>query len=216
MSIQYDRYVQALRHNWWIILLALAIALGVALGRASLATPVYSTNSTYIISPAAAIEDSADFLRGLNTLDQESVALTYAEIMVANRIKLAAADAIDMDEDTASLYAVEAIQLPDSNVLRLTVSGPSAGKVTELANGIGAQAIDFGQELYPIYEIQVLDRAPVPSSPISPTPARDAAFAAVVGIGLGLLIAVFADDLRTLIRSGVVETPVQNEGVEAS
>ena len=215
MSIQYDRYLQALRQNWWIIILATVVAVGLALARASLTPAVYRTNATYIISPTP-LENNDDILRGLNTLNQETVALTYVEIMLSTRIFVAAAEQIGDEASEYGSYQVDAIQLPDSNVLRLTVSGPGAATSQALANAIGEETILFGKNLFPIYEIQILDAAPVPDSPSSPTPGRDALLAAVVGFGAGILVALFATDLRELLRSGVIEPSADDEVAESN
>jgi diguanylate cyclase (GGDEF)-like protein len=72
-----------------------------------------------------------------------------------------------------------------------------------LANGIGQKAIDFIRNLYVIYNIEFLDQALVPTIPIQPKPVQNAGLALLVGIVVGVGLAIFRDQLSsTLDRLG--------------
>jgi diguanylate cyclase (GGDEF)-like protein len=89
--------------------------------------------------------------------------------------------------------------LPDANIIRFSVQGPDPKVAATLANGIGQNAIDFIGNLYVIYNIQFLDQALAPTEPIAPKPVQNAGLALLVGIVIGVGLAIFRDQLSSTI-----------------
>ncbi len=86
--------------------------------------------------------------------------------------------------------------LPDSNVMEVYVSGPDAEITAQWANGVARTGIDYMKNLYQVYEINILDAAVVPTEPISPRPVRDLTLGAVLGLLVGVILAILRDQLR--------------------
>jgi succinoglycan biosynthesis transport protein ExoP len=171
-------YFRMLQRNWWLILLTAMVALTVSLTISYLATPQFSAVARFIIVPSSSLTSGADVVRSLDTLDRRSVVATYAEVMNSSRILENASNFLNLDAATILKdYSIQAVDLPDSSVLELTVSGPNPQLAAQLANAIGFQSITFTRSLNLIYELNILDTADPPELPFSPEPMRDGAVA---------------------------------------
>lgn len=190
-------YLQMLQKNWWFIILTALIALTTSLTLSYISIPQYSSVARFIIVPSGTLTDGADVVRSLDTLDRRSVVATYAEVMNSSRIFEGAASFLGVDSlELAKSYTVTAVDLPDSSVLELTVSGPDPLLASQLANAIGIQSISFTRSLNLIYELNILDTAVPAEVPFSPVPLRDAMVATALGFMGGVILAVLGEQIR--------------------
>ena len=195
-------YFRMLQRNWWLILLTAIVALTVSLTISYLATPQFSAVARFIIVPSSSLTSGADVVRSLDTLDRRSVVATYAEVMNSSRILENAANFLNLDAATILKdYSIQAVDLPDSSVLELTVSGPNPQLAAQLANAIGFQSITFTRSLNLIYELNFLDTAVAPELPFSPEPLRDGAVAVFLGLAVGAILAVVSEQIRVPIEA---------------
>ena len=196
-------YLQMLLRSWWIIALAALVALTASLGASYLAVPQYQATARFIINPSAAITASADVVRSLDTLDRPSVAATYVEVMNSQRIFADSVTALNINpaDPSLSAYAVQAVVLPSSSVLQLSVSGPNPDVAAELANMIGNQSINYAKRVNSVYSMEFLDSATPDPTPVSPLPLRDAGLALVLGVFGGAVLAILSEQIRMPIES---------------
>lgn len=205
-------YFRMLLRNWWLILLTAVVALAVSLTISYLAIPQFNAVARFIIVPSSSLTSGADVVRSLDTLDRRSVVATYAEVMNSSRILENAANFLNLDA-TAILkdYSIRAVDLPDSSVLELTVSGPNPQLAAQLANAIGFQSITFTRSLNLIYELNFLDTAIPPELPFSPEPLRDGAVAVFLGLAVGAILAVLSEQIRVPIEAYRQRLRIDNE-----
>lgn len=196
--MQIDFLVQLLKRSWWIIAVCGLMAANIALLLAYQQTPLYQTQARYLVSPGIAIEDNRDLLNSFFPLDGRALTVSYAEILQSDSIFAAAAGELQMDGETLSNYQKSAVVLPESNVLQLTVSGPDPETTAKLVNTTGQISIEYFQQLYTVYEVNILDPASIPDTPYSPTPLRDGAIAGFIGIAVGFAIAYGREILISL------------------
>ena len=195
-------YFRMLQKNWWLILLTAMTALTVSLAISYAAVPQYRSVARFIIIPSSTLTSGADVVRSLDTLDRRSVVATYAEVMNSSRILEGSADFLGLDAtEIIKDYSIQAVDLPDSSVLELTVSGPNPALAAQLANAIGLQSITFTRSLNLIYELNFLDTAIPAELPFSPEPLRDGLVALVLGTALGGFLAVVSEQIRVPIES---------------
>ena len=193
-------YFQMLQKNWWFVLLTTLIAFVASLILSYISIPQYSSVARFIIIPSASLTSGADVVRSLDTLDRRSVVATYAEVMNSSRIFESASEFIGDDPLVLIKdYKVQAVDLPDSSVLELTVSGPNPVLAAKLANAIGYQAISFTRSLNLIYDLNFLDTALPAELPFSPVPLRDGAVALALGLMAGVILAVLSEQIRVPI-----------------
>ena len=195
-------YFRMLQKNWWLILLTAMTALTVSLAISYAAVPQYRSIARFIIIPSSTLTSGADVVRSLDTLDRRSVVATYAEVMNSSRILEGSADFLGLDANTIIKdYTIQSVDLPDSSVLELTVSGPNPELAAQLANAIGFQSITFTRSLNLIYELNFLDTAIPAELPFSPEPLRDGLVALLLGVGIGGVLAVLSEQIRVPIEA---------------
>ena len=191
-----------LQRSWWIIIITTLATVIAALVASYLTPPTYRATSRFIVSPSPSlITGGNNLLNSLSTLDKRSIITTYAEILNSQRIYTETINLLQLNEANLANYSYSAVALPDANIIEFSVLGPDRETVYTLANGIGQHAVEYVHSLYPVYDLSVLDPAVPPTSPVSPQPLRSAGVALVVGLALGIVLAL----LRELIR-----TPIEN------
>jgi diguanylate cyclase (GGDEF)-like protein len=203
-------YFQMLRRGWWIILLTTLVALAVTLGFTYIMVPQYEAVARFIISPGSVLITGGDVVRGLDTLDRQSVITTYAEVMNSNRIYTDALTSLQLRGSPMKEYTYGVEVLPNTSVLELRVTGPDAQLVTSLANALGNQTILFTRSLNQVYTVDFLDRAVVPNEPISPKPLLNAGLAIALGLIGGAALAILNEQLRIPIETLVRRFQVDN------
>lgn len=193
-------YFRMLQKNWWFVLLTALLALTTSLAISYVSIPQYNSVARFIIVPSASLTEGADVVRSLDTLDRRSVVATYAEVMNSSRIFESASEFIGANPlALVKDYTVQAVDLPDSSVLELTVTGPDPVLAAQLANAIGYQSISFTRGLNLIYELNFLDTAVPAELPFSPVPLRDGVVAMAIGVMAGVLLAVLGEQIRVPI-----------------
>lgn len=186
--------IQIGRRNWWIMALTAGTALLISIVLSTLTEPTYQTSARFIISPNRELDDH-DIINSLEALDKRSVVVTYAEVLRSNRILGAALREVDVAAATLVDYELTAVVLPETNVLELTVIGPDPAQTAALANAVGEKAIEYMSRLYPIHQVDFLDRAPEPKLPFAPQPVKNAILSLALGLGLGGLLVIVRERL---------------------
>jgi diguanylate cyclase (GGDEF)-like protein len=194
-------YLRMLQTGWWVMVLAALSALNIALVSNYMAVPQYRASAKFIVSPNASVGTGRDVVSSLGTLDRSSVVATYAEVLGSNSLFEETGLALHVDRNELGQYSRKAVVLPGASVLVLSVSGPNPQLAALLANSLGQRAIDYGQELIQVYDVQFLDKATVPSEPFSPQPARDAGLALALGLIGGGLLAILREQVRTPLEA---------------
>lgn len=196
-------YFHMLRRSWWIIVITMLGAVIAALVVSYLTPPTYQATSRFIVSPNPSLmtDGSNSMLSGLSTLDKRSIVTTYAEILNSQRIHGDTVKLLQINPEDLKDYRFRAVPLPDANIIEFSVQGPNRDTVYVLANGIAQHAVEYIRSLYQVYDLNVLDPVSMPSLPISPQPVRDSAVALVVGLALGVILALVRELMRTPIEN---------------
>jgi capsular polysaccharide biosynthesis protein len=204
-------YIQMLRKGWWLIALAMLIAISASFFISYMVTPMYKAVASFIITPSANLGTGRDAVSGLNTLDNRSVIATYAEIMNSARIYKEALDSLKVSPGVLKEYSVSSVVLPDSSVLELTVTGPNPEATAHIANAIGLQSIIYTRSYNAVFDMNFLDKATPPSSPYSPQPLRDAGLAAVIGAVFGAILAILSEQIQTPLEAYRQRNRIDNQ-----
>lgn len=195
-------YFRMLQRSWWIIAITALVAVMATLVASLLTTPTFRAVSRYIVSPNPAIvTGESNVLDSIGLLDKRSIITTYSEILNSPSIYRATLDSLNLTEAQVKDYGYLAVVLTDTNIIEFSVEGPDPAKTALLANNIGEHAVAYIQGLYPVYNLSQLDKAIVPAQPISPLPLRDAAVALVVGLALGVALALIRELLNAPIEN---------------
>lgn len=209
MNAQFVHYRDLLKSYWWIVALTTLGALSVSFFVSYASTPAYETQARFLVSPAQFLEDERDMIDSLETLDKRSTVATYAEVMGSTTILEAAGERLAVDSESLDNYSISTSILPEASIIELRITGRHPQLVAVLANTLGEQGIDYIRDKYRIYDINFLDRAQVPERPASPQPVRDAALAALLGLGIGVVAILLWDQLGVQPESEEVKLPMQ-------
>lgn len=194
-------YLNMLKKGWWIILLTSLIALNVAFISAYFTEPTYQANAKFIISPNPTVVNEYDVVNSLEALDKRSTVATYGEFLNSRRVYMNALETIGLDPAETDEYSIAVVVLPEANILELSVTGPNPQLVATIANTIGSLTIDAVSRLYRAYDVSFLDRATVPTVPISPQPVRDASLALALGLIAGVALAILSEQINVPIET---------------
>jgi capsular polysaccharide biosynthesis protein len=194
--MEFRLYFQILRRGWWIITLTILVALVIALGASYLVAPRYRAVVRFIVTPGTDLADRYQVLTSLNTLDNQVITLTYAEVMNSDRIYAEALSFLQLQPTDLEEYTYEAVVVSGTSVLELTVSGPNPQMVASLANAIGYRTINFVRQLNQVYNFDFLDIPVPPDEPYSPNPLLNGGLAIVLGLIGGIVLTVLNEQLR--------------------
>jgi len=208
------QYLRMLRRGWWVIALSTLAAFNLALTLAYLETPQYRTSARFLLSPTANLPEYRDFMSAMNPLDDATLTATYAEILQSNYIFSRALTALRVEPDRVSDYNHQAVVLPQSNVLELSVTGSDPELIADIANMVGYQSVAYIEDVYPIFDLRVLDEAAAPSSPFTPNPKRDAMISAILGFALGVGILLAATKIQLVLES-INETAAEEDAQDS-
>lgn len=189
-------YLQILRRGWWIIILTILVALLTALGVSYFGTPKYRVVSRFIVTPGTVLTDRYQVLTSLNTLDNQVITATFAEVMNSDRIYTEALSFLQLQPVDLEDYTYKAVVVSNTSVLELTVTGPDPEMVASLANAIGYRTINFVRQLNQVYNFDFLDIPAPPSEPYSPNPLLNGILAIVLGLIGGVVLTVLSEQLR--------------------
>jgi diguanylate cyclase (GGDEF)-like protein len=197
-------YFRMLQRGWWLIVLVALIALFASLTVSYITAPQYKATARFIITPGSLLTSEGDpqtVIAGLETLDLPSVVATYTEVMNSQKILAEALNSLGIKNFVPKEYTILAVVLPESSVLELNVTGPDPVLISNMANAIGYQAILFTRSINRIYELNFLDQAVVPETPISPKPLRDAGLSLLLGLAGGAVLAILSEQIRVPLEA---------------
>ncbi|MGD8457121.1 MAG: diguanylate cyclase [Anaerolineales bacterium] len=195
-------FFQTLIRGWWIILLTVLFALAASLGASYMIAPQFEAISRFILSPSSLSAYPAEelnpntLLQSIDTINNQMVVNTYAEVMRSNLTYVNALELLQLQTDDLMDYSYAVVVLPNSSVLELSVEGPDPEITAKLANSIGYETIAYTRGLNQLFNLDFLDTALPPTEPIRPQPLRDAFLAGVFGLIGGGILAVLNDQLR--------------------
>ena len=197
--MEINLYLQTLKRGWWIVVLTMLVALNGALLFSYLTPPIYEATSRFVVSPNAEMyESSWDVVSSLDTLDRRSIINTYKELLASPSVYRDNADIQAIGADIVeNQYSISAVVIPDTNILKLTVNGPDPALVLEITKAVGAQALGYINNLYPVYNFNLFDEPSINTEPIYPQPVQNAGLALLVGGIVGLSLAFAREQMGT-------------------
>jgi len=128
--------------------------------------------------------DPSDLINSQDTLaGRSSVVATYCNILDSRSLSETASQALRVPASLLEHYTVNCAILPNSNVMQLTIEGPSPDLVTDLANAIGDAGKAYISTSQEVYELRTLDAATLNIDPVSPDHMIDM----LLGIGISMM-----------------------------
>lgn len=198
-----------------VVITALAVVSG-AVVYTLLTTPLYMASTRLFLSTT--VGASANDLYQGNRLSQERV-LSYTELLKGRTLAQRTVDKLQLDMTADELSAkVTASAKPDTVLIDVKVIDDSPVKARDVANALSDEFVDMVRELEtpkpgatPDARVIVEQRAIIPTKPVVPNPTRNIGIGAVLGLMMGIGLAILRDVLDNTVNDR--ETLEQLTGV---
>lgn len=149
--------VDAFRRSWWLIVV-LALAVGTAAVLLSASAPDSARASArLIVAPITSGGDAYSVSDSVRILTEPGVIGTLAEIVEAPTTLIDAGADNHVPPDELEDYTFEAEEVPGATVVLLHADGPDPQIAETLAAEGLTSSVNLFEELYPIFEVRVLD-----------------------------------------------------------
>jgi receptor protein-tyrosine kinase len=158
-----------------------------------------------------------------NRFSQERVG-SYAELLMGETLAQRTIDKLGLDMTAGSLQAnVSASAKPETVLIDVTVLDQSPVRARDIANTLSDEFVGMIRELEtpengttPDSRVVVEQRASIPSAPVVPKTARDIGIGLVLGLALGIGLAVIRDLLDNTVKDRKVLEEITGAGIVGS
>jgi receptor protein-tyrosine kinase len=199
-------YVKLLRNRWVTVVLTALITILVTVAYTLLQTPLYEATTRLFVSTSAGAS-ATDLYQG-SRYSQERV-LSYTQLVMGETLAQRTIDRLDLDMDAADLKEnVTAKYKPETVLIEVSVLDASPVQARDIANAMSDEFVLLARELEtpskgarPEARVVVEQRATVPEYPVVPSKKRNFSVGILMGILLGLGLAVLKDLLDNTVKS---------------
>jgi len=205
-------YLRFLLRKWWIVLPAFLIIFTSTVVFTVIQPSTFRSTATFVISPSSSFQDARSFLSGLDVLNgRDQIANTCAEVASSRMMRKQIAGALKLSPTQETSLIVESRLRAGTNVIEIAVEGNDPVLVADFANKLGEKTIDYVETLFKVYDLDLLDQATPPTSPIKPDKKLNLALGAVLGLALGVGLPFLVEYLRTPLTNMVNQGFVDSE-----
>jgi capsular polysaccharide biosynthesis protein len=191
-------YYQILRRRWWIPLLTFAIVFLATLALSSRQSDMYESRATFVIRPRSEIVLDDEFVRALDIVSRRiEINTTFAEVANSRLIRESAVRQLELPPEKQQGLAVSGRVIGGTNILQITVQSTDRVVARDFANAVGVEIVNYVQSLYDVFELQPLDEANLPASPMRSRLMLNLALGAILGLGLGISLVFTLDYLQS-------------------
>ncbi|MBG7610055.1 MAG: hypothetical protein IZT55_04230 [Anaerolineae bacterium] len=192
-------FFKTLFKHWWILLLSLLIVVVATWFWTKQQDYVYQSKATFVLRPRSAdlaVDD--DFVKALDMVSRRvEINTTFAEVSTSRLIKERAFENLGSDATKLKQFSVDAGVVGGTNVLQITVEGPTPAITQEFCSLVGIETLTYVSELYDVFELQPLDPASLSARSIRPNLTLNLFLGAVLGLALGVGAVVLVEFIRT-------------------
>lgn len=202
--LDFKQFLVVLRRRWLSVLLIMALALGVASALTFTRTPMYESKAQVLLT--VDVRNTTDSYAANLAITQR--AATYAQIAKSTELAGIIIDAGGFEmspEKLASRIAAEVVE--GTSLIELKVQDENAREAQKIANVTVSQFADYIQNLEQVTGsdntvlVKKTDEATYNPSQVSPTVLLNLVVAALIGLLLGIGLAVTRELLDRTIRT---------------
>jgi len=212
-------YIRILRKSWVLIVLLTLVAVGAASTYSILQTPEYSATAKVFVSTQST-GSTSELVQGSSFTVQR--VKTYSDLVNTPIVLLPVIGSLNLEVTSDALAKKVAASAPlDTSIIGVTVTDTNPVRAAETANAISESLTNVvadietpaGPDAVSPVKLTPAQQATVPSVPVSPNVPLNIALGALVGLALGVGIAVLRETLETRIRNQrdveqVTDTPI--------
>ncbi len=210
-------YVRVVRRRWRLITACFLVVVAVAAVVTYRTTPQYESRARLFVSTTD--RSTSDAYQG--ALFSTQRVSSYADLASGRELAGRVVHDLHLRIDPTDLTdKISATVVPDTVILEISATDPSPRRAQAIAQSAAQQLSRLVTELEtppgkanPPIKTTIIDSASLPETPVSPKPLRNLGLAAVLGLLLGLGLAVMRELLDTTVKAAadvaeVTETPV--------
>jgi receptor protein-tyrosine kinase len=194
--------LRVLRRRWSWVAVGLLLCLAGSAFLTFSATPQYASSARLYVSTAQS--NTADALQS-GLLSQQRIT-SYADLVQSQEVSKTVQEDLDLPSSPAG--SVTAVVVPSTVILEITATDPDPHHAQALAQSYANALSDTirqletpaGKTVAPI-KATIYDSASTPEEPVSPKPVRNLAIGVILGLALGVGMAILRDALDTSISS---------------
>lgn len=198
-------YLHAVRKRWRWVAGALLLAVGAAYLLNVMTTPRYASTVTFFVTTPG--RDISDAYQG--SLFSTQRVKSYAEVLTSDRLAASVAARGDLGLDAAQVRSrIGSRVVANSVLLEATTTDTSRSRSLQIAQSISTDFVTLVQSLEtppgsstPSVKVEVVSGPELNPTPVSPRPVRNYLLATLLGLVVGIAVAVFRDVLDTSVRS---------------
>lgn len=162
--------------------------------------PVYETSTTLMVNKA-----KEDINRTVETQDimlSRQLVTTYGEIAKSNVVlnKVIKDLNLEMSADELS-EKITITPVKETEIMRIIVSDTTPRVASSIANVTASVFMEEVARIMKIDNVQIIDRAEIPESPVKPNKLLNVAIAGVLGVMAGLFIAFLREYLDNTLKT---------------
>ncbi len=197
------------RRMWWVLAVFVLCVTGAGLLSALLPRTYEATAELYVsVTTAQGVDDLANGAR----FTREQMA-SFATLALTPRVLEPVAEEFDVSGGAESLEDRVSVQASDSTVvIALTVTDAAPARAADLADAVAERAAAVVEQLAPsdpedgssTVRVSVVRPATVPEHASSPNTVLNVAAGTVLGLSLGILLALARDAVDTRVRDSDV------------
>jgi capsular exopolysaccharide synthesis family protein len=203
--VELSDYLRILRRRWRLVVATLLLVLVAAALITWRTTPQYQSTTQLFISTSAS--SSAEAYQG-NLFSSQRLS-SYADLATGTELATRVAASTGSDLTPAELAEkVTAQASPETVLLNISVTDPDPVVAQQLTQTYGEELMTLVAELEtppgrskPVLKATITDAATLPTSAVSPNPVRNLGLAFVLGLLLGVGLAVVRELLDTSTKS---------------
>jgi capsular polysaccharide biosynthesis protein len=197
--------------KWWIFLVVLLVTVGATLLLTMRQTPIYRAKATYV-NRLSEITDTKTISTALDTLNRyDNLQGTYSEIAMSQVIKDKAGSKMGLSNTDLRNFSVSSRTVPGSRILEITVEGQDPELVSDFAGVVGEETMAYVNDLYPSYQLALLDAPATSNRPVSPRLTFNLVLGIILGAFLGFTALLLSSWLRGDFKNAPAIQSVQDE-----
>lgn len=200
-------YLRTIAKRWKIVALLVIVCLSAGVAMTVLTTPTYQASTQLFVSVKSDTTTGSDLFQGSSFTTQR--VKSYTAIASSPQVTRSVVDRLDLPITPEALASqIEADAPLDTVLINLRVTDTSPVRAARIANAAATEFVGVVQELErpsdatasPV-KLTVTERAQAPLEPISPRPLINTAFGLLVGLALGVGVAVLRETLDVTVKT---------------
>ncbi|QUH19077.1 YveK family protein [Alkaliphilus sp. B6464] len=202
MELDLREYIYMIKKRLWFIILITILAI-TSSGMVSffVLDPIYQATTTVMVGkPVSYAEGSQLQIQDLNL--NQRLARTYGEIVQSRVVSEEVIFQLGLDITPGQLKEKTSVNLvKDTEFITISVTDTNPEKAANIANNLAEVFKKQVMDMMRVDNVQVLDDAVVPTSPIKPNKIMNMAIAGVLGMMVSLFIVFLLEYMDNTIKS---------------